>query len=84
MSSADLKVGDWVVVVLTLDGILTKEGGEGGTAQDIGFASDEQKYRTSSLGVVHPSPGPVTGVSEVASLRFLGPSGDGEVINADE
>jgi hypothetical protein len=75
MSSADLKVGDRVVVELILDGIVTSEGGEVGTAQDIRFAPDERKYRTSSLGVVHPSPGPVTGVSEVASLRFPGPSG---------
>ena len=84
MSNAALKVADQLVAVLTLDGILTKEGGEVGKAPYIRFAPDEQKYRTSSLGVVHPSPGPVTGVSEVASLRFPGPSGDGEVMNADE
>jgi hypothetical protein len=43
MSSADLKVGDRVVVELTLDGIVTREGGEVGTAQDIRFAPDERK-----------------------------------------
>ena len=43
MSSADLKVGDWVVVELTLAGIVTSEGGEVGTAQDIRFAQDEWK-----------------------------------------
>jgi sporulation protein YlmC with PRC-barrel domain len=42
-SSADLKIGDRVVVELTLDGIVTSEGGEVGTAQDIRFAPDERK-----------------------------------------